>query len=754
MNTYALSALNDKEFEALAADLLGTVMGSRIERFKVGKDKGVDGRWFISKGDEGIVQCKHWSRSGFKALLKYMIKTEKPKIERLAPARYILFTSVELSRIDKKALFQQLSPYVVTETDIYGSEDIHDLLALNPTVEQRHYKLWLTSASALSHIFNNAISGRSHFEAENIRSRLSRFIKTDDFDRALSLLSKRHAVIITGAPGIGKTTLAEQLLIHLAANGFDLVSIREISEAESVYSNDARQVFYFDDFLGRNMLEALRPNFDSHVGRFINRVRSDKAKRFVLTSRSNILNQAKHLTDVFDLEKTEKNEYEVRLEDLTKLDKARILYSHVWHSDMPDEILSELFAEKRYKAIINHRNFNPRLMSFITDNDKDEVDKSENYWGYVTKTLENPQGIWSHFFTSQLSQQCRDMVYLVVINRSVITETQLLAAFRLTRSDVDGNSGSIAHKALVALKICVGSVLNRRLDARTGNVTYELYNPSIADYVLWTIKDWAAYSLYFMALRSRSMLQTLTHLLKAKFVSSESYNLILEGLAHAELERSIVDPDSYSAELAGMLITEESFRQKYPELIRVVVNGIDFAICGDCYVDLIYLMTYALMWKLVDEPESRVMDLVGALGNWPFGNGDMSMLATLMSEVSGEGKNAIEQAIRRFAKEWWNDNIRDFVSEADLLKNIYSEQQYPQAIRELSESISEELKGTGFEFTPEDVDEICKSLDLDRIVERNTEWPLDDDETPRAPVSRPVDVDDQMIEDLFEKADR
>lgn len=150
VNSYALNSLNDKEFEVLSTDLLSTVIGSRIERFKAGKDKGVDGRWFISSADEGIVQCKHWSRSGFKALLKYMIKTEKPKIERLAPARYILFTSVALSRANKKALFQQLSPYVQKETDIYGSEDIHDLLAANPQIEQRHYKLWLTSATALT----------------------------------------------------------------------------------------------------------------------------------------------------------------------------------------------------------------------------------------------------------------------------------------------------------------------------------------------------------------------------------------------------------------------------------------------------------------------------------------------------------------------------------------------------------------------------------------------------------------------------
>jgi hypothetical protein len=65
---YDFKVLNDKEFEALVADLLSKHLGVRIERFRPGKDKGVDGRFFSTPGRETVVQCKHWARSSVSAL--------------------------------------------------------------------------------------------------------------------------------------------------------------------------------------------------------------------------------------------------------------------------------------------------------------------------------------------------------------------------------------------------------------------------------------------------------------------------------------------------------------------------------------------------------------------------------------------------------------------------------------------------------------------------------------------------------------
>lgn len=47
MSSYDFSSLNDKEFESLCSDLLTCHLGERVERFKPGRDGGVDGRFFL-----------------------------------------------------------------------------------------------------------------------------------------------------------------------------------------------------------------------------------------------------------------------------------------------------------------------------------------------------------------------------------------------------------------------------------------------------------------------------------------------------------------------------------------------------------------------------------------------------------------------------------------------------------------------------------------------------------------------------------
>src|SRR5690606_23138632 len=151
------------------------------------------------------------------------------------------------------------------ESDIVGQEDLNDLLLRHPEVEQRHYKLWLTSSTVLRTLLNAAIQGRSQSELQQIRDEAVRYVVTADYAKARTHLLDQQIVIITGEPGIGKTTLARQLILDHVASGYELAVIEEsVSEAEAIYIPNRKQIFYFDDFLGRTYLEALRARQDSH----------------------------------------------------------------------------------------------------------------------------------------------------------------------------------------------------------------------------------------------------------------------------------------------------------------------------------------------------------------------------------------------------------------------------------------------------------------------------------------------------------
>ena len=83
---------------------------------------------------------------------------------------------------------------------------------------------------------------------------LSLYVRTKNVDEVRSQLEKDHVCIISGIPGVGKSTLAEITIVDYLTNGWDLVSIRQnIREGLEAMRRDhtAKQILYYDDFLGQ-----------------------------------------------------------------------------------------------------------------------------------------------------------------------------------------------------------------------------------------------------------------------------------------------------------------------------------------------------------------------------------------------------------------------------------------------------------------------------------------------------------------------
>lgn len=557
MNDYDFSTLNDKEFENISIDLISRDRNKRFERFKVGKDRGVDGRFFSDEGIEEIVQCKHYLKTGYKGLISSLTKkdgNEKAKVIKLNPEKYIFITSLPLSRIEKQELQTIFEPYIKKESDIYGQEDLNDLLKNNSDIEENHYKLWISSTTVLQRIFNNAIKGRSEFELDDIKDKIKYYVVTKNHNNALKKLEESHILIIAGEPGIGKTTLAEQLSLSYIEKGFEFCVIgNSINEAEAIFERDRKQIFYFDDFLGSNYLEALESHKDSHIMKFIARIQRDKNKRFILTSRTNIFNQGLLLSDTFRNKKINNAEFILNVNTLQKNDKAMILYNHIWHSDLEESYIDEIYKDKRYIDIIEHKNFTPRLIEFLTDIDKVKSSLAVNYWQDIKRNLDNPSEIWKNTFDKQSDGFMRCIVVLTVFNGNSIEENKLKNAYNsYIKLDKLQNSSYASKEFVSTIEVVVKYFLNRTKKGKI--IEYSLFNPSIADFVINNHIEKLRLSV--LSLETLKSINILENFYRRKEISENLYNeTILELYRQLDINQiKSEDNADYTIKLFDLLL--------------------------------------------------------------------------------------------------------------------------------------------------------------------------------------------------------
>jgi hypothetical protein len=368
MPDYDFKSLSSYDFALLARDLLQAELGVHLETFAPGPDSGIDFRC-QTKTTNLVVQSKHLAGSGFTALLSVLRHKERPKIEKLAPSRYILVTSVSLTPKRKEQIKKILTPYCKALSDIIGREDLNNFLGKHDDIERKQFKLWLTSETVLRRALDAGIFTDSEAHLERVRLRLCRYVLNPSFDRALAQLEKSHYCIIAGIPGIGKTTLAEVLLADLVdRHGFEAFRVaHDLSELRSIKNSKLKQVFYFDDFLGKTgHAVKLEKNEDQRLVELMEEVASNANWRFILTTREYILNSAKLLYEAFAHPPIEFMTCIVNLGDYTRPIRAKILYNHIYFSSLPTAHKLAVLENKGYESILRHRNYNPRVIEYMT----------------------------------------------------------------------------------------------------------------------------------------------------------------------------------------------------------------------------------------------------------------------------------------------------------------------------------------------------------------------------------------------------
>lgn len=731
MTNYDFSSLDDKDFEVLVADLLSIEHGTRFERFKAGKDGGIDGRYFTASTEQVIFQCKHWAQTGFPALLRSLKNTEYDKVTLLNPNRYIIATTIPLSHKNKTEIRTIFGKFMLNDSDVLGCEDINDLLRKYPQVEKSHFKLWLHSTEVLSTLANAAILGRSEFTLKEIQERSSAYVKTASHVLAKEKVKSLGVLLITGEPGIGKTTLAEQLCLEYVLDGYQLcVAARQIEELESLYQNDLKQIFYFDDFLGSNFLAVLDRHEDTHIVGFIRRISQDKNKRFILTSRSTVLNRGKSLTDRFHLAKLERHEFEIEVKSLTKVDKAKILHSRMWFSDLPREYFEAIIDNRRYWNIIQHTNFNPRLISFITDPSRFEGVTSHDYWNYIEKTLQNPVDVWDHVFNNQLTDWSRLTVLLVVFAGGRIEEGRLRSCYENFSSEplVKNYVGDSDFD--MGMCLLVGSVLNRHVER--GNVTLTLFNPSITDYVLRkTCNSVQKLEGVMSVLLDVKSLDNFEKLKINGIIEDSVHTEVIRRLCKNKLIKNAIHPKSvvYLARLCELAIKycviKNDLLSKIHQFMQVVSSLPE---CSSYLVSITPILTYELKNKLISK--ESISKFIVSFDASDFDCGELEVVSKISPLLPKDIQLAFFNSLKAAIIAYWANYLYEEIVRRDVLSDFLDIDMEWESILDAEKLVQKELikilDDYSIDFTKADHDAIMEDIDVRDFIRGNIESSMRD----------------------------
>lgn len=482
MDEYDLGRLSDVEFEALCKDLFEEILGVRLEIFARGADSGIDLRGRDADGGLVVVQCKHWWRSEGSELAHHVERDERPKVERLAPARYVLATSCDLTVKAKDRLYAALQPFAHAPTDVYGVKEIAAELRKRPHVVHRHPALWFHSAEALSAVTQKHLFERNRDLADDIARTLRVYVPGHTFPEALRLLDDEHACLISGLPDLGKTALAHALAATYAARHYQVVAVSEDTlDLDVLWSDDRPQLFLYDDFLVRSRRERHRHNATPRLLQLLQRVAEAPDKRLVLTTREYVLAQARQDDERLHRAGLDAVTCHVRRDEYDEDMRAQIVRNHVDASALPAETKAAVLAPDTLARLAGHPAFNPYQLAGALRAAARDLVPADRFADRLLSYFDDPAGVWGHIVEEQLGDAEVDLLaVLFSFGEPAWLRWVERAWVALRRHDGRPADTRLFRRALSTLRGTM--VESRRPDGAEGDPDLALYDASVAGF--------------------------------------------------------------------------------------------------------------------------------------------------------------------------------------------------------------------------------------------------------------------------------
>jgi hypothetical protein len=409
-------------------------------------------------------------------------------MDALGPSDYYFITSQDLTLNQKDRILESLRPHLSDSARILALRDLNQLLAQHKEVEENHFKLWMASANVIRRIVESGVWERSDGLMEEIQDRVRLYVSSASYPPALDMLHDKNVCVLTGAPGVGKSMLADMLALTHWETGWQIVPLasHEIDRSWDVWNAERKQFFYFDDVFGQTDIQERLAN-DSGVtlGRLIRRIANAPRKLLVITTRTHVLHDAELRDEPVQRAGLRTRECVVQVQDYDRIQRARILYNHLYFSQLDKDLIRQFINDGIYLKIIDHDNFTPRLVE-QTILQAELITDASNLGKQMLRAFDRPILLWGASFRESLTEPARwILLHLVSFPVQGAPFDELRAA------SIRGTTPIEFTRAVNQLEGSWIKVEGSRRAGRGNLVTF--HDPSCRDFILSLLDSESAY---------------------------------------------------------------------------------------------------------------------------------------------------------------------------------------------------------------------------------------------------------------------